>query len=530
MTSRIIRVPCRRLLPGFALLAVLLATPGAIAQELTQGMLELRWGDPDPRARHPREGRFTATLVMDDGLRVPLDPDRAQRAAGDLYALANRRVAVELAPQLKSSRLRWPSVIVAADRLTLAPQKLDRVTAAAPVSGNTRWLTLACKFSDVPDEQKDIAFFQLQYGTGTGQLGQYWKEVSYGKVDLANSAAHGWYTLPQPRSFYITGTGDDEDADLSRLFKDCAGAADTDVSFANAQGVNLMFNDDLDGSAWGGGSCAPLDGVNTCKRVTWNPPWAFNNLGPLAHEMGHGYGLPHSDNSDGDDDTYDNPWDVMSDAWRNGAPNATFGTLPKHINIYQRERLGWLDAARKRTIAANNNTRVEIALDFASLASSGNAQMVLIELPDQAEPFRNVVYTLEARTPTGTFENRLAGTAVIIHALKSSGAARSMDVDTPPANVSNNEGSMFKVGEWWSSPDPLRTHWVKVESATATGFIVSVGPKPRVTGGPQKPRLAPSPVAAGQSARPSSRPISPDSAHRGLRDEDRTRRPRGPER
>jgi M6 family metalloprotease-like protein len=500
------------------------------AQEIVQGMLELRWGDPNGGAGEPaRPSRFTATLVTDDGRRIALEPGQAKRAAGDLYALANRRVAIEFAAQQKSSRLREASVIVPADRLSIAPQETKRVMAAAPVSGNTRWVTLMCKFADVPDEQKDILFFQTQYGTAPGLLGHYWSEVSYGKVTLNNSSAHGWYTLPHPRSTYITGTGDEEDANLSRLFKDCSAAADADVSFAGVQGINLMFNGNLDGSAWGGGSCAPLDGVNTCKRVTWNPPWAFSNLAPLAHEMGHGYGLPHSDNSDGDDDTYDNPWDVMSSAWNNAVRDTTYGSLPKHVNIYQRERLGWVDAARKVNIPADNRNRVQVTLDYASLATSSNAQMVVIALPDQAEPYRNVIYTLEARRPTGSYESRLAGTAVIIHELKSLGNARSMDADVPPADVSYNQGSMFKVGETWTSPDPLRTHWVTVESATATGFIVSVGPKPRVTGGTQKPRVAPSPAVAAQPPKPTAPPplVKPVDVSGG---DGRQRRPQRSER
>lgn len=495
----------RGLLLAGVLAVAVLPSPMLAAQEIVQGMMELRWGDPKGGPGEPaRPSRFTATLVTDDGRRIRLEPAHAKRAAGDLYALANRRVAIEFAAQQKSTQLREAGLIVPADRLSVAPQDTKRVTAAAPVTGNTRWVTLMCKFADVPDEQKDVLFFQSQYGTLPGLLGHYWNEVSYGKVTLTDSSAHGWYTLPHPRSTYITGTGDEEDADLSQLFKDCSAAADADVSFSGVQGVNLMFNGNLDGSAWGGGSCAPLDGVNTCKRVTWNPPWAFNNLAPLAHEMGHGYGLPHSDNSDGDDDTYDNPWDVMSSAWRNAVPNATYGALPKHVNIYQRERLGWVAAARKVSIPADNRQRVQISLDYASLASSSNAQMVLIALPDQAEPYRDVLYTLEARTPTGSYESRLAGTAVIIHELKSLGNARSMDADIPPADVSNNQGSMFKVGETWVSPDPLGTHWVTVESATATGFVVSVGPKPRVTGGPSRPRVAPSPAASAQPPRPAA--------------------------
>ncbi len=179
--------------------------------------------------------------------------------------------------------------------------------------------------------------------------------MSYGKINLAGSSAHGWFTLPQPRSAYVPATGS---ANLNALFNDCVAAADETVNFAangGVQGINMMFNGDLDGYAWGGGRCTTLDGINKCWSTTWNPPWSFNNRAPLAHEMGHGYGLPHANNSDGDSDPYDNPWDVMSSAWRNANSSPTYGTVAKHINTYHRDRLGWIDAARKRTVAAGTH-------------------------------------------------------------------------------------------------------------------------------------------------------------------------------
>ena len=79
-----------KLLVGFALAC---ASLGAQAQVL-QGGLELRWGDPSAAARASIAPAFSATLVLDSGARIALDPDEARRAAGDLYALANRRVAI----------------------------------------------------------------------------------------------------------------------------------------------------------------------------------------------------------------------------------------------------------------------------------------------------------------------------------------------------------------------------------------------------------------------------------------------------
>ncbi len=498
---------------GLGLALLLFAT--AAQAEIVQGQLQLQWGDPRGGPGQPQgPHRFRATLVTDDGARYALDPAQARRAAGDLYALANKRVAVEFSQSMGAARglpQRMVEAIVPAGRV-LQPA-LGRVSAAAAVSGNTRWVTVACKFSDIAAEPKPISFFQGQYGTDPGQLGHYWQEVSYGKVNLTGSSAYGWFTLPQPRSHYIKTVNGEDDADLDLLFEDCAAAADPTVDFTGVQGINMMFNGDLDGSAWGGGACGPLEGnSNACIRNTWNPPWAFNNLAPLAHEMGHGYGLPHSDNSDGDDNTYDNPWDVMSDGWSNAVSNPTYGTLPKHINIYQRERLGWVDPARKQTVAAYSTTRLQINLDSASLAGSANKQMIVLTMPAQPDPYAGTVYTVEARKRTGSYENKLAGDAVIIHRLKNFGTAYSIDADTPPANVANNEGSMFKVGETWVAPN--ESHWVRVEAQTATGFVVSVGAKPRTTGGNARPRSAPSAVSASQPVRNATRTQAPQPRSR----------------
>lgn len=465
------------------MLAMMAAAP-SFAQ-VALGQLELRWGDPHRiQGQTMRPDRFTATLVTDEGMRIALDPAQAKRAAGDLYALANRRVAVEFAAPSRKASTRGVSVIVPADRLSEPGAKIGadgRLQISEAVLGNTRWVTLMCKFSDIADEQKPQSFFQSQYGTAPGQLGHYWNEVSYGKITLTGSGAYGWFTLPSPRASYVTTVDGEEEVDLDLLFDDCAVAADPTVDFTGVQGINMMFNGDLDGYAWGGGGCTTLEGVEACRSVTWNPPWAFDNLAPLSHEMGHGYGLPHSDNSDGDDDPYDNPWDVMSDAWSNATSSATFGTLPKHINVFQRERLGWIDAARKVTIAASNTQSLRIQLDRASLRGSTNVQMIVLAMPQAGDPSQTVIYTVEARVRSGDYEAQLAGDAVIIHKVQDYGMAHSQDADVPPADHAGNEGSMFKAGESWHTPDGR--HWVQVESANANGFVITVGPQPMFTGG-----------------------------------------------
>ncbi len=473
--------------------------PVIASSTVLQGRLELVWGDAAPSSGQPHI--FKATVVDDTGRRHALETGAALRAAGDLYALYQRRVAVALTPATSAKAvaaggLLQAEAIVPVDDLTPGAlqggRPLPKAGEVVPkITGTTVWATIMCKFSDIADEQKTLAFFQGQYGTAIGQLDHYWREVSYNQINLTGSAAYGWYTLPQPRSYYVTKDANDKDkADLTKLFNDCTAAADADVNFAangGLQGINMMFNGDLDGFAWGGGRCAPLDGLNKCWSTTWNPPWSFNNLAPLSHEMGHAYGLPHANNSDGDSDTYDNPWDVMSDAWNNGVGNATYGRLPKHINIYSRNRLGWVSAARKATFQSADARRT-YTIDRASLAGSPNVQMLTLSYPGTATRY----YTVEVRKRTGNYESALAGDAVIIHQVDTGRAspAWSMDADTPPANRSNNEGSMFKVGETWVAPDGLFR--LKVLAATTNGFTVEV--RGMRTGGPGRMVRSASPV------------------------------------
>ena len=477
--------------------------PQAWADDIVQGTLQLRWGDaraaPTGRASVP--ALTEAWLERAPGVRSPLDVAEAQRAAGDLAALSNRHVAVSYVSRNGVGTALAIETIVPVGQLprrALAQEAGGRIAMAAPVSGGSRWVTLMCRFSDVMTEPKSRAFFQAQYGDAPGQLGHYWSEVSYGAINLAGSTAYGWYALPAPRAAYIADVVGRPRADLSRLFSDCTAQAEADVDFRNVQGINLVFNGELDGRAWGGGACGLLEGVQACTRATWSPPWASDNVASLAHEMGHGYGLPHSDNSDGDTDTHDNPWDLMSDAWRRAASDPVLGLLPKHLNMQQRDRLGWVAPARKRVVQADNETVHEIVLDAGSVLASAHVQLVVLAGAAQPDPYQTVSYTLEARRRSGTYESHLAGDAVIVHRVAGNGVAYSIDTDTPPADLADNEGSMLRVGEHWSTPDGR--HWVSVVASTSAGFHLRVGPRPRVMSTPAPPleRVAAGmPVSAG---------------------------------
>lgn len=477
------------------------------------GHLEMTWGDPGPalRAAGYTASRFNVSLLDGDGVRHLLDPDQALHAAEDLYALAGRRVAVSTVVATTKAGAgqseRIIDAIVPVDDIFAAPgqrQLAPRRTVAASVV--KKWVTLLCKFSDKPNEPKALDYYQSQYGTSLRMLDHYWQEVSYGQINLAGSKAYNWRTLPQPRAYYVTkNTSGVETADLNKLYDDCVAVHDPGVDFAangGVQGINMAFNDELDGYPWGGSHTSTLDGSNASRGVTWLPPWGAENLATMVHEMGHGFGLPHANNSDGDSSPYDNTWDVMSDTWSNASYDPAYGALPKHLNIYSRNRLGWVTTERKRTVVADGST-VTLTLDRASLPGSGNTQMVILSYPNQSLYY----YTVEVRKRVGEYEKALAGDAVIIHHVMPSRRqpSWSMDADRPPADLSNNEGTMFKVGETWISRD--LAFQVKVESATAEGFVVKVtSTRSRIKGGPGQSQQSSATTKPTSTAVPTHRP------------------------
>jgi hypothetical protein len=336
-----------------------------------------------------------------------------------------------------------------------------------------------CKFADITDEPRDQAYFNTMFSNDTGRLDHYWREVSYDKVDIAGSEVYGWFTLPFPRVHYVplNPDGSDGSADLGSLWADCTAAADAMVDFTPFVGINTMYNGNLDCCAWGGGLTATLDGVSKFWYSTWEPPWGYANEAPLAHEMGHGFGLPHANNSDGDGNPYDNPWDVMSDAWDRASGDPTYGAQPKHLGIWSRDHLGWIDADRRITVSENGQVS-GIVLDRASLAESTNTRMVEVTLP-APEPDTHY-YVIEARKRVPGYESALAGDAVIIHEvdLGRGEPAWSVDATVPPADVADNPGSMFVVGETWSEPNDAFS--VSVMDETPDGFVIDVqrGPVP----------------------------------------------------
>ena len=456
-------------------------TPPAV-----DGILDVVWGDPTEDSPEPLRAQLALFVTDDDGqtTRLKTSPELVA-ANGGFLSWHGRRVRAFFRqdPAFVEDPFE-PGRPIAALRLLGDedgdPESRDGSSRAedpeplgGAVSGSQPWVSILCKFSNISAEPENLAFFNGMYANSPGGLDHYWREVSYDKIDVVGSVAIDWVDLPQSQTSYIPVPGSGSNANLSALFNDCTAAANPFVDFSDSGGgipfvgINQMFNGNLDCCAWGGSRFATLDGLSKVWRTTWNPPWSFANEGVIAHEMGHGFGLPHANNWDGDSSPYDSPWDVMSSATGNAVNDPTYGQLGKHINAYHKNRLVWIDAPRKETVSPGQMETV--TLDHLALQSATNT--LLIEVPIEGS---STYYTIEARDRSGNYDGNLPGKAVIIHEVVSNRSEPSwaVDGDVPPANYGNNPGTMWVVGETYT--DSANGISIIVQSETPDGFVVVV--------------------------------------------------------
>lgn len=423
-----------------------------------RGILSVVRGDPRPG--YPGGAVERYVLSSDRGVAIELTiADELLAAAGGARFLDGRRVEVLLEAFAKPETKIGPDLAAAVRSLQVADGELA-VKGAKSVSGPQPWISILCKFSDVADEPRSLAYFQGMYASTYPGLDHYWRALSYDKVNVSGSNAVAWVTLPYSVSHYASSGGGDLDA----MVNDCTAAADPYVYFPNFVGINMMFNDEFGPYAWGGSRYLTLDGATKRYRVTWEPPWGYRNVAVIAHEMGHGFGLPHSNNADGDTDPYDNPWDVMSDAWHYAVSNSTYGTVGKGTIAYHRDILGWIDTARRMVI--DSPGIYEATLDHLALSASSNLRMIKVVQPGSSK-----FYTVEVRDKVG-YDGGLPGFAVVIHEVDSGRREDAWLVDAEnPANGAD-EGAMWRVGECFG--DVANEISICVQSVTTEGFVVRV--------------------------------------------------------
>jgi M6 family metalloprotease-like protein len=436
---------------------------GAPAAVMT-GTLTAVWGDP-PQGSSV-ESKLLFTLTDDGGTEHELIfEDGVLEAAGGLTALDRRRVTIGVRDGFAARGARLVTA-VALDK-TFGPI-VDRPS----ITGAQPWITILCRFADTPSVTPNpVSYFQGLLGTAAPGMDHYWRETSYNLINLTGTGVVGWYNLPQPRSYYVYDQNGDGtvDADLSRMALDCTQVADPDVNFPSYVGVNLAFNGNLDCCAWGGSRSLTRDGQTRSYRMTWLPPWAQIS-GVVAHEMGHGFGFPHS--SGPYSTPYDSEWDPMSDGFRSGF-YPTYGATPVHTITHHKDLGQWIPTASKFVPTPGSHT---ITLERLSQpTSAGTYLMAKIPIQGSTTNF----YTVEARKFAG-YDNGIPAEAVIIHNVLTTRSDRDAQVVDPDGNGNPNDaGARWLPGETYT--DAAAGISIAVVGSAATTFTVTItlaGPDP----------------------------------------------------
>lgn len=360
---------------------------------------------------------------------------------------------------------------------------------SATTTGEQKTAVILVNFQDDPSQPITVA---AAHALVFGQVGDFYWEASYRKT-LFSGDTYGWFTIP------VSKTGCSRDL-IAQEADNAATAAGVNLA-AYARLVYLFPQNGCSASGYN-------SGTTTVPSRTWIKGNAFSAY-VIAHELGHNFGLLHSQSLDcgpavlGGDcavQSYGDPADTMG-----------YGAIP-HFNAFQKELLGWLGAAGQppvTKVVANGTYRIE---PFATMGSGAKA----LKIAKGADPVTGAMthYYLEYRQAVG-FDAGLGGlgnltTGVLVHTGVEGDGFSSYLLDMTPDSVagspySDSEDGALAVGRTYV--DSVAGVTVTVLSADNTGAEVEV----RLDAAPAPPpactRTAPllglsgptAPVAAGSS-------------------------------
>ena len=263
------------------------------------------------------------------------------------------------------------------------------------LTGSRKIAVLLCNFTDTAQTQPHPPghYEDLFVNVGTGGLNDYWRDVSYGKVNTDGSKVFGWNTVPSTLAQYVLDHPGRWDK-ISGAF-----AAFPAYKPADFNHVVAIFNADVGDESAAGGVLAIA---------------GRDDLTFLAHETGHLFGLEHSfDESDRKLVTWSAPGeyydshDIMSARNVFGMPTPRFGSAGPRAAAPHLDRLGWLDRDRVWRPESENSSFLR-TLDLVALGHP--------EVPGYLAAKIDDLY-VEFRTRDG-FDAGIPRPTVLIHSLR----------------------------------------------------------------------------------------------------------------
>lgn len=280
-----------------------------------------------------------------------------------------------------------------------------------------KWAVLLCKFDGEP--KPPLFFREFVSGTALGSLNDYWRTMSYGKLDMSSCDIYGWFQMPFALDdpFFDPHKARAEKVKLCKSLFANSLTVDERAAFEAHDGFLVVLGADKGGS----GQTGPLGNPDVLLDMN-----AFRSV-YVAHETGHALGFDHSF------DTNPDPWDKANDS-RPGAYgdshdimsaegfaslpatfDSPFGTAGPSLNALNRETMWWLPPERITTFTHSPGEPWWSQIYIAALNSPEALGALMVRIKAIGfGPLSDVEYCLEYR-PRNGWDAGAANDAVVIH-------------------------------------------------------------------------------------------------------------------
>lgn len=242
-----------------------------------------------------------------------------------------------------------------------------KVAGLAPSIGKLNMTVLFVDFDDVPATKSTDSIFSIINPI----VPEFYKEISYGRLELNLNAHHEWLRLSKPSAHY--GAGIYEFSPHRDFIQEAVDLADSKVNFKETDVVLVMSNPDAEAIALGPvfKSLDPEYQIKTAEKyisVGITSGYDLNYWGGLwlAHETGHTFGLPDLYLFEGEN--------TLSSVGTFGIMGTSAGNAPGYF-AFERWVLGWINDDQIYCHATG-----EVVIEIQAIEKTGGTKALIVPI------------------------------------------------------------------------------------------------------------------------------------------------------